>query len=75
MPVVTVREGPLADLEGTLRVELEDPRGLAEAAAALTSGDARETTISRALAEVSRRYDSRVVAEAYERLYGSLLRS
>jgi phosphatidylinositol alpha-1,6-mannosyltransferase len=75
VPVVTVREGPLADLEGTLRVELEDPRGLAEAAAALTSGDARENTISRALAEVSRKYDSRVVAEAYERLYGSLLRS
>jgi phosphatidylinositol alpha-1,6-mannosyltransferase len=75
VPVVTVREGPLADLEGTLRVELEDPRGLAEAAAAMISGDAREDTISRAFAEVSRKYDSPVVAEAYERLYGTLLRS
>jgi glycosyltransferase involved in cell wall biosynthesis len=79
VPVVTVKTGPLADLDGVLWVDGDDPAELARAAIAAAGGASgnggavRARVIAEARNVVVKRFDSAVVAAAYERLYDSLL--
>jgi glycosyltransferase involved in cell wall biosynthesis len=75
VPVVGLDSGPLADLRETVRVPAKDPGALAECAVRLVKDRLfRDTTIRAGQAAVGERYDARVVAAAYERVYDEVLK-
>jgi phosphatidylinositol alpha-1,6-mannosyltransferase len=76
VPVVGLDSGPLADLAETVRLPAGDAEGLARSAVQL-HGDRpfRERLVQAARRAVADRYDARVVAAAYERVYDEVLRS
>ncbi|MEB2311336.1 MAG: glycosyltransferase family 4 protein [Sorangiineae bacterium] len=73
VPVVVLDHGPLAELEGATKVPLGDDAALVRVALAVSDDEAtRARTIEAARAAIRRRYDARVIAGAYERLYEEL---
>ncbi|HVU03446.1 MAG TPA: glycosyltransferase family 4 protein [Polyangiaceae bacterium] len=75
VPVVTLREGPLAELEGVVTVPGSDARALSDAAVRLALDPIhRETVVAAGAATVDARHDAALVASRYEDLYESLLR-
>jgi phosphatidylinositol alpha-1,6-mannosyltransferase len=74
VPVVACDRGPLADLEGVLRVRPGDSDGLGAAAVELATNTARcSSLVAEATRYVERRHDARAVARAYEGIYAALL--
>jgi phosphatidylinositol alpha-1,6-mannosyltransferase len=74
VPIVTLTGGPLADLEGVMRVDQREASEIARAAVALVeNADLRSRIVAEAHAAVATRFDASVVAAAYERLYDALL--
>jgi phosphatidylinositol alpha-1,6-mannosyltransferase len=76
VPVVGLSEGPLADLEGTVRIPPRDPRALSRAAVELVKNAAHRASVtSEARLAVAARYAAPVVAAAYERVYDTVRRA
>jgi phosphatidylinositol alpha-1,6-mannosyltransferase len=74
VPVIGLNVGPLADLEGALKVAPGDHRALADTAVGLVRDGARRARVtSEALEAVRVLYDAPVVAAAYERVYDTVL--
>jgi glycosyltransferase involved in cell wall biosynthesis len=75
VPIVTLDSGPLADLDTAVRIGAGDAAALAGAAVRLATDAAfRQTSIGAGRRAVETRFDARVVAEGYERVYDEVLR-
>jgi hypothetical protein len=74
VPVVGLDSGPLADLKECVQVSAGDPEAVARAAVRLWNERGfRESVIANGRLAVAERYDARLVAEAYERVYDEVL--
>lgn len=72
-PIVTYRQGPLADLEGVEIVSAGDPLALADTAVALIDDHGRRNRcIEKQRQTVERNHDAARVTAAYEDLYDAL---
>jgi glycosyltransferase involved in cell wall biosynthesis len=75
VPVVGLDSGPLVDLEATVRVMAGDAPALAEAAVRLAKEPGfRESVVQAGRSSVATRFDARIVADGYERVYDEVLR-
>lgn len=73
VPVVAIDYGPLAELDGTVRVPRDDSGALAQAAVELARDPGRRLAVAEAeRAAVERRFRASAVAAAYESLYEEL---
>jgi glycosyltransferase involved in cell wall biosynthesis len=74
VPVVALDEGPLADLEGVVKVKTSDTGRWLGASTELAKNDQhRARVIEAQRACITRRHRAEAVARAYEALYGELL--
>lgn len=74
VPVVTVDHGPLAELEGTLRLPLGDGDALARTVLALLTDDAmRAPVVEAQRAAIRARHASGAVAARYEEVYDDVV--
>ncbi len=76
VPVLALDQGPLADLQGVLKLSSLDVRLWVERCVALgRDGDARGRAAEEGRAAVQERYHAKRVARAYEDLYLTLVKS
>jgi glycosyltransferase involved in cell wall biosynthesis len=74
VPVVALDSGPLADLREAVQVPAGDADALARAAVRLVKERPfRDAVVASAARAIRERYDARVVAAAYERVYDEVL--